>query len=372
MKTSPRLGPIVLLTTLGLAAAGLAAWKRSSIEAADEAAAHQPEPSETVSAATAEPREHVATSTSIGTVMALRSITLRNELAGKVAAVTLTPGQIVEEGTVLVAQDVSVEKAELEAEQAQVALAESTLGRLERASRDNGASQLDVDRGRAERDVELAKLARIQAVIERKTLRAPFRARVGLSDVHVGQYLDEGTDLTTLQGVDEAVNVDFTVPQQVAAGLHEGDAVAIEAAAGAPGVSATIVALDSRVDPRTRNARVRARVQGADALPSPGASVRVEVPLGAPRQAVAIPADALRSGPSGESVFVLQADDQGRLRARIRPVVVGAMLGDEVLLVSGLAPGERVAASGSFKLRDGALVALAESAAPAPPAGERP
>jgi membrane fusion protein (multidrug efflux system) len=286
--------------------------------------------------------------------------------------VTLTPGQVVEAGTVLVAQDVSVEEAELKAEEAQVALAESTLGRLERASRNNGASEMEVDRGRAERDVELAKVARIRALIERKTLRAPFRARVGLSDVHVGQYLDEGTELTTLQGVDDAVNVDFSVPQQIAAGLHEGDPVEIEAASGAPAIPATIVAIDARVDPRTRNAWVRARIEGAGAAPAPGSSVRVQVPVGAPQKAVAVPVNALRKGPTGEHVFVLEADAQGSLRARVRPVEVGAMLGDEVLLVAGLAPGERVAAAGSFKLREGVLVALADGAGAAPQSESHP
>ncbi|HZM00788.1 MAG TPA: efflux RND transporter periplasmic adaptor subunit, partial [Planctomycetota bacterium] len=297
MKSTSSTAPILLLAMLALLAVGLAAWKRASIAEADAVAASQPEPMETVTAATTRPAAHVRTSSAIGTVLALRSITLRNELAGKVATARLTPGQVVEEGTVLVAQDVSVEEAELKAEEAQVALAESTLGRLERASLNNGASAREVDQARAQRDVELAEAARIRALIERKTLRAPFRARIGLSDVHVGQYLEEGTEITTLQGVDDAVHVDFSVPQQVAAGLREGGTVAIRAASGAPATPATIVALDSRVDPRTRNAWVRARIDGAGNAPTPGASVQVQVPVGEPQQAVAIPVNALRKGP---------------------------------------------------------------------------
>ena len=80
-----------------------------------------------------------------------------------------------------------------------------------------------MDRARAERDVALAQIARTKAIIARKTIRAPFRARVGIADVHPGQYLNEGTQLTTLQGVDDAAHVDFTVAQQVAAGLREGE-----------------------------------------------------------------------------------------------------------------------------------------------------
>src|SRR6185295_9123988 len=124
--------------------------------------------------------------------------------------------------------------------------------------------------------------------IARKTIRAPFHARVGMADVHAGQYLNEGTELTTLQGVDDAVHVDFTVAQQAAAGLHPGDKVQVFPGPGAPPIPAAIVAVDARIDRTTRNAMVRALLEGPD-LPSPGASVRVVVPVGAQRMTVAVP-----------------------------------------------------------------------------------
>ena len=112
------------------------------------------------------------------------------------------------------------------------------------------------------------------------------------------------------------------------------------------------------MDPATRNASVRARIDDLAAAPSPGASVRVRVPTGQAHAAVAIPASALRRGPAGDQVFVIANDANGRPRAHARVVRSGAMAGDEVLILSGLAPGERVAASGSFKLRESALVAI--------------
>src|SRR5688572_3854341 len=189
---------LLLLAILG-SGAGLAAWKKASLQAADAAAAAQPEPMESVTVSVAKERLHTRTTTAIGTVLALRSITLRNEVPGTVHEVTLAPGQIVEAGTVLVALDVSVERAELRAQEAQAALAETLLARMERASEHRGASAMEVDRARAERDVARAQVERIKAVIARKTIRAPFRARVGLADVHQGQYLDAGALLTTLQ-----------------------------------------------------------------------------------------------------------------------------------------------------------------------------
>jgi membrane fusion protein, multidrug efflux system len=360
MNSRGSIAAAVLLGTLIATGAGLAAWKYTDLAAAEAASASQPEPMESVTAAVAKERAHRLTTTSIGTVLALRSITLRNELAGTVRQVKLTPGQIVEAGTVLVALDASVEEAELKAQEAQAALAKTTLERLENLRQHRATSQEEVDQARAERDVALAQMARTRAVIAKKVIRAPFRARVGIADVHPGQYLNEGTELTTLQGVADAAHVDFTVAQRVAAGLHVGDSVGVSSGSDSASVPARIVAVDARVDPTTRNAMVRARITG-DATPSPGASVRVLVPIGPPTSVVAVPVSALRKGPGGDHVFVIAADSTGKSRAHLRPVESGPVLGEEVLILGGLKPGEQVATSGSFKLREAVLVAVADS-----------
>jgi membrane fusion protein (multidrug efflux system) len=344
----------------------LAGWKYGAAREANAAAANQPEPVETVAAAIATERPHQQTTTAIGTVLALRSISLRNELAGTVRHVRLTPGQIVDEGTVLVALDVSVEEAELKALEAQAALAQTLLGRTERMAERKAASQMELDNARAERDVALAQVARTRAIIARKTIRAPFRARVGMADVHTGQFLESGTQLTTLQGLDGAVHVDFDVSQSVAAGMRRGEEVRVISGATAAEIPARIVAIDARVDPTTRNAVVRAELPDLAQLPAPGSSVRVQVPLGPARDAVVVPVSALRKGPGGDHVFVLAAGKDGKTRAQLRLVKSGPVLGDDIVIVDGLAAGERVAASGSFKLRDAALVAVAAPAATQP------
>lgn len=350
----------LLLLLIAGTAIGLAGWKSSALRREAAASASQPEPVETVTFAVAAEREHVATTTSIGTVLALRSVVLQNELPGTVRDVALEPGTIVEAGTLLVALDVAVEQAELDAQEARAALAETVLGRMQRALLNRGASAVDVDKAKAERDVAQAEVQRLRAIIERKTIHATFRARVGLADVHVGQYLDAGTRLTTLQGVDDSVHVDFSVAQDVAAGLKVGTRVDVSVAGDDAPIAGEIVALDARVDPTTRNAWVRAKLASNEALP--GASVRVIVPVGRPRAVVSVPVSALRKGPAGDHVFVLVDDAQGRTRAQLRTVRSGPMLGDEAVILDGLTAGERVAASGSFKLRDGGLVALAADA----------
>ncbi|HKB05851.1 MAG TPA: efflux RND transporter periplasmic adaptor subunit [Gemmataceae bacterium] len=356
---------LLLLVVLGIAA-GLGFYKYTTIQKAMAAAADHPEPMESVTVATATEREHRRTTTAIGTVVALRSITLKNELPGTVREVVITPGQVVEAGTVLVALDVSVEQAELKAQEAQLALAETVLARARRASQTVSVPEEEVDKARAQRDIAVAQIARTKAVIAKKTIRAPFKARVGLADVHPGQYLAEGTQLTTLQGVDPAAHVDFSVPQAVAMGLKPGDGVDLFVGVPTP-IPAQIVAVDARIDHTTRNAMVRARVDApaGGPAPAPGAAVRVRVPVGGPMTAVAAPASAMRKGPQGDHVFIIAPGPDGKPRAKMRTVETGTVVGDDVLIVKGLAVGEQVAASGSFKLRDGVLVAVAGD----PPAG---
>jgi len=361
---TPRLHSLVLIGLVVVTALFLGGWKYNSLRVAEAASANQPEPTETVAAAVAAARPHQETASAIGTVLAPRSIALRNEVAGTVRYVGLEPGRIVDAGALLVAFDVSVESAELRAQEAQARLAQTSLERVDRMASRGAASAMELDNARAERDVALAQVARTRALIARKTIRAPFRARVGMSDVHLGQFLESGTQLTTLQGVDGAVHVDFDVSQSVAAGMRRGEPVRV--ISGAAEIPARVVAVDARVDPATRNAVVRAELPDLALLPAPGSSVRVLVPIGPTRDAVVVPVSALRKGPGGDHVFVIAPAKDGKTRAQLRLVTSGPVLGDEIVIVDGLAAGERVAASGSFKLRDAVLVAVAEPATSQP------
>jgi membrane fusion protein (multidrug efflux system) len=347
----------------------LAAWKQEANREAAAAAGNQPEPVEYVTLAAAEAQAHHATTTAIGTVLALRSITLRNEVAGTVERVSLKDGQVVEAGTVLVALDTSVEQAELRALEAQAKLAETMLERSERLLQHGAIPEEDVDQLRAQRDVARAQSARLRALIAKKKVRAPFRGRVGLSDVHPGQYLSEGVALTSLQGVEDDVHVDFALAQSVAAGIRLGSSVEVRTSQGQT-LSARVVAVDARVNPDTRSATVRARLEGGANGPAPGASVRVLVRVGESSQAVVIPVSALRKGPDGDHVWVVAADSAGVLRARERKVQTGPVLGETVIVLGGLESGERIAASGSFKLREGVRVQPPSPVAAAPTSNE--
>ncbi len=336
----------------------LAGWKQNANSEAAAAAAKQPEPVMAVTIASAEAREHQSQITAIGTVLALRSITLKNEVAGTVARASLKSGEIVQPGTVLVSLDASVEQAELRALEAQAKLAETMAERREALLKAGATTQDEVDQVHAQRDVARAQSARLRALIAKKTIVAPFRARVGLADVHVGQYLNQGVELTTLQGVSDEVHVDFAVAQSVAAGISIGSTVEVRTSQGQT-LTAKVVAVDARVDPETRNAVVRARLAGGEHGPAPGASVRVLLGVGQSSQAVVVPVSALRKGPEGDHVWVVAADN-GVERVHERKVETGPVLGQSVVVLAGLEKGERVAASGSFKLREGVRVQAAK------------
>ena len=356
----PGVRSAVLLVLVGLLALALTLWKIVDTNEAQAASAGQPEPMERVTGAVAVERDYTSTTTAIGTVLATRSITLRNEVPGTVRRVALEPGRVVERGDVLIALDVSVEAAELAALEARADLARATLARYERLAERQAISAIERDNSLAERDIAQAETARLRAIIERKTIRAPFRARVGIADVHPGQFLDVGTLLTTLQGVDEAVDVDFAVAQAVAAQLSVGDRLEVTPGEDDGSVlPARVTTVDARVDPITRNAAVRVRIDPAPPALAPGASVRVRVPVGAATRAVMVPVSALRKGPAGDHVYVVAEAEDERTRAHVRPVRTGPVVGDEVVILTGLAAGERVAATGSFKLFDGVLVDVA-------------
>lgn len=341
-------------------------WKARSDAAAAQAAASQPPPTWAVESAEVRTRSFARSTTSIGTVRALQSITLRNELPGTVHKVSLQTGQVVEAGAVLVELDVAVEQAELQALEAESKLAASMLARMEQALAKQGASAADVDRARAEQDKALANVARTKAVIERKRLRAPFHARVGFVDLHVGQYLDAGATVTSLQGTEDAVHVDYAVTQDVATHLTVGSEVEI-AVTGQPPAKAKIVAMDARVDATTRNTSIRALLRGLSPMPQPGASVRVRTPIEAPVEVLVVPVSALRRGSDGDHVFAIAKNEQGALVADMRRVHSASSLGDEVVIKDGLKVGDRVAAAGSFKLFPGALIAIVDKAAAGKP-----
>jgi membrane fusion protein, multidrug efflux system len=299
------------------------------------------------------------TSTTIGTVLAPRSIVLSNEVAGTVARSNLPAGEVVEAGTVLLELDTSIETAQLEAAQAAARMAESRYLRTREARRNNALTELELEEAEGHWVQAQARVSELQAVIAKKTLTAPFRARVGLSDTHQGQYLPSGTEVTSLQSVDEFMYVDFTLPQHVAVSIQIGQQVSL--VLDRESLQALVIAMDSRTDRLTRNRMVRARLDAAPSYLKPGDSVKALVEYGSGLSVMSVPVESIRRTPEGAQIFVAEADSSGQLRAHQRAIQVLRTMDTQALLQGGVRPGEMVVTTGSFKLLDGGLIQQADS-----------
>lgn len=336
----------------------LAAYKVMQIRAAIAFGESFPEPVETVEVAVAQQVLWQPTVSATAEIVAQQDVALSNELPGRIVEVGFEPGARVAAGQLLVRFDTSEEQARLEAAKAQAELARLVLARNKKLLKTGAAAREAYDQALAQRNAALAEERAQRAIIAKKTLRAPFAAETGLHELAVGQYLDAATVITRLVGTGQAVWLDFTLPQQQAR-LKKGGIVQVFA----PGlldkpVEATVIARDAWVDAQSRNVRYRAVIDRAGEL-QPGAIVTVSVPFGEPRTVVRIPATAVRYDSFGASVFVLvadKADDSATERASRRGVTLGPQENKTMIVTAGLQPGERVAANGSFKLRDGVLV----------------
>jgi len=346
---------VVVLAIAGISA-GLGVHKLSEIRTASLAAQATPEPSEAVASVRARLGQWSASTRIIGNVVALQKLDVRNEIAGTIAEVGFKSGDPVEKGALLVRFDTRQEEAALAAADADARLAKLTLERREGLRGSAAFNQQELDRAREESAAAQARSANLAVIVDKKRIKAPFRARVGITDWQPGAYLDVGTLIVTLQGIDPDAYVDFTLPQDEAAFVRPGMAVTLSGPAMPDGTAtATIIAEDNSADGASRAVRFRAIARGLGETLRPGSFVDVTVAISPPREAVMVPLVALRRSPSGQHLFVLEEED-GKLRARKRAVEVGPVEGSEIAIEKGAAAGELVASSGSFKLRDGLLV----------------
>ena len=349
---------LVVASGLGL----LARWKYLQISAPMPAPVESPEVVGTEAAVAIQTR---STATAVGTILSPRSIQLRTELVGTIARISFKPGQIVEADQVLLEMDSSVERAQLDSALAMRQVADSTYKRTKQAFDSRAISDLELEQSVGMLAQAKSEVSRLEAIIRKKTLRAPFRAAAGLFDVHEGQYLPEGTPITMLQGIENYAFVDFMMPQQVADFIHAGDSISILSSASEV-LSASVVAVDSQADKLTRNVMARARVESPPATMQPNDSVKLFIEYGPLLDSVRVPFTSVRSAPTGSFVYIAEVDssDETKLRARTRNVLPGRSVGENLSILSGLKAGERVVTDGSFKLRDGVWIVPVESQGP--------
>jgi membrane fusion protein (multidrug efflux system) len=366
---------LVLMIVTGVVF-GLGAVKVLQIQAAiAQAASFQPPP-EAVTTIEARSERWPTTLAAVGTVRAVRGVTLSADLPGVVETLAFDSGRPVREGELLVRLDARQERAQLAAAEAQRELARVNLERVRGLVAQGIVAQAELDRVSAEHKQAEARVGEIQATIERKQIRAPFSGVLGIRQVDLGQYLNAGDPIVPLQALDP-IYVNFSVPQQQVGEVRVGREVRVSVSGIDGGeMAGRISAVDSVVDAATRNVQVQATLANPKGELHPGMFVEARVVTGEGTQALVLPASAISYAPYGDSVFVVSAADAKNVEAgkvvTQQFVKLGGTRGDQVAVLSGLEAGAEVVSSGAFKLRSGAAVRVNNEVQPANDPRPRP
>lgn len=356
---------IVVVLVIGGGLAGVKVLQIQKLIAAGESFVPQPE---TVSSVIVHGEKWQDTIAAIGTITAVQGVIITPEIPGTVREIAFESGAVVAKGDLLVRLDTTTEEAQLRAVEAQVDLDRLNATRSRNLREANMVSQSDLDSAEAALKQSQANADAIRATIAKKTLRAPFAGQLGIRQVNLGQYLDTGKPIVSLQSL-APVYAEFSLPQQDLARLKPGMAVRLSTDAY-PGkeFEGTLTAINPDLDPSTRSVGLQATLKNADQLLRPGMFTRVEVLLPEEQNVLVIPATAVLSAPYGDSVYVIESkpDKQGKpgLIVRQQFIRTGRSRGDFVSVESGIKAGERIVGSGMFKLRNGMAVVENNSLVP--------
>lgn len=320
-------------------------------------------PVETVSDMTATEQPWQKQLQALGSLRAVRGANLSAQVGGIVSAIHFKSGTEVAAGTLLVQLDDKEDVAKLDQLKAQATLARITYERDLRQLRANAVSRQVVDTDEQNLKADEAAVAEQQATVNDKSVRAPFAGKLGLRQVDLGQYLAPGTTMVGLQALDP-LYVDFTLPQQALAEISVGQPVKVRVDTYPnEDFTGTISAINSAVDTATRNLQVRATIRNPGHRLLPGMFATVTIDVGAPQRYVTLRQTAITYNPYGSTVFLVEdkgkgPDGQPELVVNQTFVTTGETRGDQVVIVKGITPGQRVVTAGQMKLHNGTRVRI--------------
>jgi membrane fusion protein (multidrug efflux system) len=356
-------------------------------------------PKQTVSTAKVVEQDWKPTLTAIGNLRAVRGADLANELAGVVDDIHFQSGQEIKAGALLVQLRNGDDVARLEALKASADLAQTIANRDKQQLDAQAISQATYDTSAANLKTAKAQVAEQQALVDKKTIRAPFAGQLGIRAIDAGQYLAPGTKIVTLQQLDP-IYVDFTLPQQALAQIAVGQTVSARSDTYPDLVfKGEISAIDPIVDTDTRNVQVRATVKNPKHQLLPGMYASVSVEVGQSQPYITLPQSAIAFNPYGETVFVIttaaklkaeqdakrkqaaaasgaeQENKKGGGAAAPEPegdmlvakqifVTVGPTRGDQIAILKGLKVGDEIVTSGQMKLKTGTAVNIDNTVQP--------
>jgi multidrug efflux system membrane fusion protein len=364
---------VLLLLVLG----GFYGFNRYRAQAIAGFFAHNKPPPAQIAAVTAKSEAVPRFATAIGSLAAVHQVTVTPEIGGRVTAVLFTAGATVKEGDPLVQLNDAPELGDLANYQAQAKLASISLQRSQTLAQRQVGPQETVDQNQSQLDQARAQMLKTEALIAQKLIRAPFAGRLGVRQIDLGQYLSAGMPIVTLTDLKE-LYVNFTLPTTDRAEIALGQKVDVTVDAF-PGraFTATITTIEPQIRADTRTMMVQATLANPDEALLPGMFVNAAVVLPPEPDRVVLPETAVDYTLYGDSVYVVREDGKdgaGKplFKAFRTPVKTGTRWADNVAILSGVTPGERVVAAGQIKLQDGAAVIVSGNPPPQPPANPTP
>lgn len=304
-------------------------------------------------------------SKAVGTIAPVKGVTLSAELSGTVQSIDFESGQKIKKGTVLLRLDSSTEKAELAAAKASATLADINLKRFRKLIASKSIAQAEFDLALAEANNAKAQVNRIQSLITKKTIVAPFNGLLGIRRVQLGQYLRAGDAVVSLQNTDP-IYVNFYLPQDALAYLSEGLSVNVTSDAYPnKTVQGAVTAITNEIDQATRMVQVQATLPNPERILTSGMHVEVQLLHNASRTTLIIPSTSIVYASYGNSVFVVKSnsEDASKLTAEQRFIKVGERRGDFTEILSGIEAGDRIITDGAFKLYPNASILLQDAKA---------
>jgi membrane fusion protein (multidrug efflux system) len=318
-------------------------------------------PAQTVSAAKVEAKTWSPSISAIGTAKAANGVELAVQVGGVVKEINFKPNERVPEGKVLVQLDDAVDRADLANVQAQVKLAEANFTRSRALAARGITAEATFEQNEASLATSRAQEAKMRAVIEQKALKAPFGGVPGISRIDVGQYLQPGTVVASFQDL-SSMKVDFTVPEQRAGEIKLGQEVRVGVTEADLPFKGRVIGKDPRVDPATRLVSVQALIEdNKDGAILPGQFLHVEAILPEQPNVMTLPQTAVITSLYGDYVYTIEQEERAGQQVQVvRQVFVktGRRRGGALEILSGLNPGQQVAASGQNKLQAGSTVKI--------------
>lgn len=361
---------VIMLALTALVLGGVFGFQAFRASMIQKVMASLANPPQTVSTMVASSEDWQPQLAAVGSVRAVNGASLSGQVSGIVSALHFESGADVEKGDLLLELLAEDDIAHLAALKATAALAKITYERDSALAKSKAVSQQVVDSDRGNLLSAEALAEQQQALVDYKSIKAPFSGRLGIRQVDIGQYLAAGTPIVSLQQLDP-IYVDFYVPQQSLAQIKVGQAVTAKVDTFPDRTFAgTISAINSQVDTTTRNVLMRATVQNKDELLLPGMFATVDIDIGAPQRYVTLPQTAIAYNSYGDIVYLVEdkgKDESGQplLVARQAFVTTGATRGDQVAVIGGIKDGEVVVTAGQIKLRNGVPLKIDNTVQPA-------